>query len=85
MKTTLDHSGSNGGLAISSDGQTLVSQSLGSLIIWDLKTGKYKTALVNSNKEFVSSVAISPDGQTIVSSYWNWESKPESIKTWQMP
>lgn len=85
LKTTIATGDSLGGLAISSDGQTLVSNSFGTLLIWDLKTGKYKTALVNSNKEFVRSVAISPDGQTIVSSYWNWEIKPESIKIWQMP
>lgn len=86
LKTTIATSDSQRGLAISRDGQTLVSKSSGTLQIWDLKTGKYKTALVNPNdKEYVNSVAISPDGQTIVSSNWNSDNKPEKIKIWQMP
>lgn len=88
LKTTIATGDSFGGLAISSDGQTLVSNSFGSLLIWDLKTGKYQTALVNPDGEYSSyirSVAISPDGQTIVSSYWNSDNKQSTIKTWQMP
>lgn len=86
LKTTLNYGDSIGSFAISQDGQTLVGKSSGTLIIWDLKTGRYKTALVNpDDKEYVKSVAISPDGQTIVSSYWNSDNKPQSIKIWQMP
>ena len=89
LKTTIAQSSFLGSLAIGLDGQTLVSPSFGSLLIWDLKTGRYKTALVNPDvnpyKEYIRSVAISPDGQTIVSSYWNWESKQTNIKIWQMP
>lgn len=86
LKTTLDYGNSIGSFAISQDGQTLVGKSFASLIIWDLKTGKYKTALVNStDKEFIRSVVISPDGQTIVSNYWNSDNKPYTIKIWQMP
>lgn len=72
--------------ATSRDGQTLVNAYNGSLLIWDLKTGKYKAALVNpDDQEYVNSVAISPDGQTIVSGNRNSDNKPDSIKTWQMP
>lgn len=74
--------------AISPDRQTFVDHSLGTLLIGDLKTGKYKTALVNPDgaySSYIRSVAISPDGQTIVSSYWNDKKQQSSIQIWQMP
>ncbi|MEO8891733.1 MAG: hypothetical protein ABI417_09395, partial [Coleofasciculaceae cyanobacterium] len=88
LRTILATGYSLGGLAISPDLQTSVSSSFGTLQIWDLKTGKYKTALVNPNdaeRAYINSIAISPDGQTIVSSYSNLDNKPDSIKIWQMP
>jgi len=85
LKTTLAHSGFVRSFAISLDGQTLASNSGGTLLIWDLKTGKYKTAFVDPNNTYISSVAISPDGQTIVSSYWKSNKNRASIKIWQMP
>jgi WD40 repeat protein len=80
VETTLAHSGFVRSFAISLDGQTLASNSGGTLLIWDLKTGKYKTAFVDPNNTYISSVAISPDGQTIVSSYWKSNKNRASIK-----
>lgn len=87
LKTTLANGGSVLATAISSDGQTLVSGSGSTLQIWDLKTGKYKTALIDDKpyKTYIDSIAISPDGQTIVSSNINLDTKQSIIKVWQMP
>jgi WD40 repeat protein len=58
-------------IAISPDGQTLVSGSMDETIkVWHLQTGELiRTIKANSkwHSDAVSSVAISPDGQTLVS------------------
>jgi COMPASS component SWD3 len=67
-------------VAISPDGQTLVSGSWGKTIhIWHLATGKLLRTLQGHSRS-VQSVAISPDGQTLVSS-----SLDKTIKVWGIP
>jgi hypothetical protein len=54
-------------LAISADGQTLVSGGSDKAIkIWDLKTGQLRKTL-QSDSGKIDAVAISPDGKTVVS------------------
>ncbi|MBC6417971.1 MAG: hypothetical protein GDA44_03840, partial [Prochloron sp. SP5CPC1] len=79
LKSTLTgHNGSES-VAISPDGQTIVSGSAPSTIkVGDLATSQLKSILTGHN-DSVSSVAISPDGQTIVSG-----SAPSTIKVWDL-
>ena len=66
-------------VAISPDGQTLVSGSSDYTIkIWELSTGQLLRTLTG-HSEPVWSVAISPDGQTLVSGSWDG-----TIKIWQL-
>jgi tricorn protease-like protein len=66
-------------VAISPDGQTIVSGSYDKTIkIWDLATGKLLRTLTGHSGG-VNSVAISPDGQTIVSG-----SGDNTIKIWNL-
>jgi WD40 repeat protein len=53
-------------VAISPDGQTLVSGGDDTITIWDLSTGQ-ELGTLTGHSESVNSVAISPDGQTLVS------------------
>ena len=67
-------------VAISSDGQTLVSGSDDNTIkLWDLYTGQLLHTL-EGHAEDVSSVVISPDGQTLASGSWD-----KTIKVWNLP
>jgi WD40 repeat protein len=56
-------------LAISPDGQTLVSGGDDEIMIWDLSTGQELGTLTghSEHSDEVKSLAISPDGQTLVS------------------
>ncbi|WP_341732065.1 hypothetical protein [Microcoleus sp. EPA2] len=66
-------------LALSPDGQTLVSGSNDKTIkIWQLSTGQLLRTLTG-HSSLVFSVAISPDGQTLVSG-----SSDKTIKIWQL-
>ncbi|MEH2293304.1 serine/threonine-protein kinase [Nostoc sp.] len=66
-------------LAISPNGQTLVSGSGDrSIKIWNLQTGGLKTTL-SLHTDAVTSVAISPDGKTLISG-----SKDGTIKIWNL-
>ena len=68
-------------VAISSNGQTLVSGSGDNTIkIWNLKTGKLKSTLAGHTQP-VDSVAISPDGQTLASGSYDHTIKIWNLKT----
>jgi WD40 repeat protein len=56
-------------VAISPDGQTLVSGGDDTITIWDLSTGQELGTLTghSEHSDEVKSLAISPDGQTLVS------------------
>lgn len=75
---TLDrHAGSVNSVAISPNGQNLVSGSSDQTIkVWELSTGKLVRTLTG-HENLVNSVAISPDGQTLVSG-----SHDQTIKVW---
>ncbi|MBW4641412.1 MAG: caspase family protein [Goleter apudmare HA4340-LM2] len=77
--TLTDHTDTVNCVAISSDGQTLVSGSADKTIkIWSLKTGTHLYTL-EGHTDIVSCVAISPDGQTLVSG-----SADKTIKIWNL-
>ncbi len=77
LLTLTDHEGSVDSIAISPDGQTLVSGSVDQTIkVWNLSTGKLMRTLTG-HEDSVDSVAISPDGQTLVSG-----SRDGTIKVW---
>ena len=89
LKSTLTgHSDSIESLAISPDGQTLVSGGYDKTIsghtntkkikIWNLGTGELKSTLTGYSSA-VNSLAISPDGRTLVSGSYNG-----TIKTWRL-
>ena len=62
-----ENTGPVSGVAFSPDGSTIVSgYSDGSILVWDVKTGKHKQTLP-TEQEWVRSVAFSPDGKTIAS------------------
>ncbi|WP_052345101.1 WD40 repeat domain-containing protein [Planktothrix rubescens] len=68
-------------LAISPDGQTLVSGSSDKTIkIWELSTGRELRTLIGHSYAGVNSLAISPDGQTLVSV----ARYDETIKIWEL-
>ncbi|MBW4640054.1 MAG: hypothetical protein KME05_17865 [Gloeocapsa sp. UFS-A4-WI-NPMV-4B04] len=79
LRTLSGHAGPVWAIALSRNGETLVSASLDQTInLWNLKTG-YIAASFNGHTGSVSSVAISPDGQTVVSG-----SEDKTIKLWDV-
>ncbi len=79
LLTLTSHAGPVWSVAISPDGQTLVSGSRDKTIkVWELSTGRLMRTLTDHAAE-VWSVAISPDGQTLVS-----ESRDKTIKVWEL-
>ncbi len=79
LLTLTDHADPVWSVAISPDGQTLVSGSWDATIkAWELSTGKLVRTLTD-HAGTVYSAAISPDGQTLVSG-----SKDKTIKVWEL-
>ncbi|MEG4395761.1 serine/threonine-protein kinase [Microcoleus sp. BROC3] len=68
LQKSLDNVGSVNAIALSPDGQTLVSASSGTIRIWNVKTGGLVRTLksVHSQKS-VKTVAVSPDGSILAS------------------
>lgn len=78
-RTLTGHTNSVWAVAISGDGQTLVSGSEDNTIkVWNLKTGQLNQTLTG-HSDTVRSVALSPDGQTLVSG-----SGDKTIKVWNL-
>jgi WD40 repeat protein len=79
IRTLLGHEGEILSVAISPDGQTLVSGSTDDTIkIWNLNTGKeIRTLLAHSSD--VNAIAISPNGHLMVSA-----SDDKTIKLWNL-
>ena len=77
--TLSGHSESVNAIAISPDGETLVSGSYDKTIkIWNLKTGElFKTLL--EHKETITSVAITADGETLASGSFD-----NTVKIWDL-
>jgi WD40 repeat protein/tRNA A-37 threonylcarbamoyl transferase component Bud32 len=79
LLTLSGHSDRVNSVAISPNGETLVSGSWDDTInIWHLKMGKLKTT-ITGHSNGVNSVAISPDGETLVSGSWD-----KTIKIWHL-
>jgi len=79
VNTLTGHSGSVNSIAISPDGNTLVSGSADNTIkIWNLGTGVLKFTLIGHSGS-VNSVAISLDGNTLVSGSYD-----KTIKIWDL-
>ncbi len=77
--TLVGHSDMVRSIAISPDGQTLVSGSNDQTIkIWQLSSGTLKSTLTG-HSSWISSVAISPDGEILASG-----SGDNTIKIWQL-
>lgn len=78
-RTLTGHTNSVWAVAISRDGQTLVSGSEDNTIkVWNLKTGQLNQTLTG-HSDTVRSVALSPDGQTLASG-----SGDKTIKVWNL-
>lgn len=78
-QTLASHTNSVWSVAISRDGQTLVSGSEDDTIkVWNLKTGNLNQTL-SAHSDTVRSLAIAPDGQTLVSG-----SGDKTIKVWNL-
>ncbi|TAE60437.1 MAG: serine/threonine protein kinase [Nostocales cyanobacterium] len=65
-------------VAISSDGNTLVGSDDKTIKIWNLVTGELKSTLTG-HSDWVLSLAITPDGKTLVSGDYD-----ETIKIWDL-
>ena len=68
LQRSLDNVGSVNAIALSPDGQTLVSASFGTIRIWNVRTGRLVRTL-NSvhSKKSVKTVAVSPDSSILAS------------------
>ena len=81
VRTLTGHTDAVWSVAVSPDGQTLVSGSEDKTIkLWQLSTGQIWRTL-KSNSEQVLSVAFSPDGQSLTSGSF---ATANAIRTWQL-
>ncbi len=79
IRTLTGHGDSVSAVAISPDGQRVVSGSLdNTLKVWNLATGEEERTLTGHG-DSVNAVAISPDGQRVVSS-----SRDKTLKIWKL-
>lgn len=81
-QTLSGHSEAVWSVAVTPDGQTLVSASGDKTIkLWDLSTGEQRRTLAG-NAAIVLSVALTPDGQNLASGSYAAE---KAIKIWHLP
>ncbi len=66
-------------VAISPDGQTLVTGGFGSIRVWNLKTGELLYDPITAHQGWVKTLSISPDGQTLASG-----SSDQTIRLWNL-
>ncbi|MEM1170079.1 MAG: serine/threonine-protein kinase [Cyanobacteria bacterium P01_H01_bin.35] len=66
-------------IALTPDGQTLVSGSLNTIKIWNLKTGELKSNIRDAHTDKITTLAISPNGEILVSG-----SKDKNIRIWDL-
>jgi len=78
IKTVRLHTDSINAIAITPDGQKVVSSSDNTLKVWDLKTGK-ELQILQGHSESVNAVAITRDGQKVVSG-----SSDNTLKVWDL-
>ena len=82
LYTLKEHSGKISSVAISPDGQTLVSGCLDKTIkIWNLHNGELLRTLTGHSED-ISSLAISPDGQFLASS--SFHCPKSNVKVWNL-
>ena len=78
LRTLTGHTSYVYSVAISTDGQTLVSGSYDKTIkVWNLSTGK-EIYTLTGHTGGIWSIVISDDGQTLVSGSYDW-----TIKAWR--
>jgi WD40 repeat protein len=71
-------------VVFSRDGQTVVGGGWGNTIrLWDVTTGKLKKTIRTSN--FVSALAMSPDGRLLASGGGSNEHPENNLQLWEMP
>ncbi|MEG4112557.1 MULTISPECIES: serine/threonine-protein kinase [unclassified Microcoleus] len=69
LQRSLDNKGSVNAIALSPDGQTLVSASIGTIKIWNVRTGRLLVPPLKSvpSKTSVNTLAVSPDSSILAS------------------
>jgi WD40 repeat protein len=66
-------------LVISRDGKTLISASYKEIRVWNLETGE-QIQVLNGHINLINAIALSPDGQTLVSG-----GEDCNIHVWSIP
>ncbi|MGB3513523.1 MAG: serine/threonine-protein kinase [Microcoleaceae cyanobacterium] len=79
QKTLSGYLGEVNAIALTPDGQTLASASFGTIKIWNLKTGELRNNIKDAHRNKITSLAISPNGQILVSG-----SADKTIKVWDL-
>jgi WD40 repeat protein len=67
LQKSLNNAGSVNAIALSPNGQTLVSASSGTIRIWNLRTGREQTLKSVHSQKSVNTVAVSPDSSLLAS------------------
>jgi eukaryotic-like serine/threonine-protein kinase len=83
LRYTISRGRSNGTVAFSPDGQTLVSTDLNDIVFSDLATGKRRKTLRASYT--VNALALSPDGRLLASGGEAAEGSINNLEIWEMP